>query len=355
MMRRRRPVREIPFSFDSFLDVVANVVGIIIRLILVVWVGARSYNSLVRVPPTAARPAPSARQTPLPADPLQQEVARRRQELAAIQERLLEQLRQFQQVKIATQTTQGELASLDGRRRRQAQETAALHQAVARDRSADQTVALSFAELRQKSRRLQNEIRRLEKLPRVKKTLHYYTPVSAPVDAEEILFECRRGRVTFINIGALLTQAGRTLEDKRIELRDRWEVADVTGPVEAFRLHYTVARQADFFGSQGGDAPPRSRAGFSYGLVDWHLEPVSPQRGETESEALADGSEFRRVVDSIDPKQSVVTLWVYPDSFALYRRLRDYLYAQDVVVAGRPLPDDIPISGSRHGTRSRGQ
>ena len=40
MFRRRRPVREIAFSFDSFLDVVANVVGIILRLILVAWVGA---------------------------------------------------------------------------------------------------------------------------------------------------------------------------------------------------------------------------------------------------------------------------------------------------------------------------
>src|ERR1700740_2756797 len=50
MLRRRRRTREIPFSFDSFLDVVANVVGIIIRLILVVWVGARSYSSLHVVP-----------------------------------------------------------------------------------------------------------------------------------------------------------------------------------------------------------------------------------------------------------------------------------------------------------------
>ena len=51
MIRRRRPQREIPFSFDSFLDVVANVVGIILRLILVAWVGARSYH-------VATSPAP---------------------------------------------------------------------------------------------------------------------------------------------------------------------------------------------------------------------------------------------------------------------------------------------------------
>ena len=53
MIRRRRTQREIPFSFDSFLDVVANVVGIILRLILVAWVGARSYH-----PTPGATPAP---------------------------------------------------------------------------------------------------------------------------------------------------------------------------------------------------------------------------------------------------------------------------------------------------------
>ena len=51
MIRRRRPTREIPFSFDSFLDVVANVVGIILRLILVTWVGARAYTGLHPSPP----------------------------------------------------------------------------------------------------------------------------------------------------------------------------------------------------------------------------------------------------------------------------------------------------------------
>ena len=47
MFRRRRPLKNesIHFSFDSFLDLVTNVVGIIIRLILVTWVGARSYHA----------------------------------------------------------------------------------------------------------------------------------------------------------------------------------------------------------------------------------------------------------------------------------------------------------------------
>src|SRR5207248_6302021 len=98
MYRRRRPQREkIFFSFDSFLDVVANVVGIIIRLILVVWVGARSYTALQPPPqPTAA--AAVASPDAVPQDPLQAELERQRQELAALQARLLEQLRHLQAV-----------------------------------------------------------------------------------------------------------------------------------------------------------------------------------------------------------------------------------------------------------------
>src|SRR6516162_2612775 len=116
MIRRRRRVREIAFSFDSFLDVVANVVGIIIRLILVVWVGARSYSSLTTVPPPAPPPAAAA---PEPEDPLQRELARHRRELAAARARLLEQLRLVHQVQEKQQKARQELGVLAERRRQQ--------------------------------------------------------------------------------------------------------------------------------------------------------------------------------------------------------------------------------------------
>ena len=60
-------------------------------------------------------------------------------------------------------------------------------------------------------------------------------------------------------------------------------------------------------------------------------------------------------MDALDPKITAVTFWVYPDSFPLYRRLRDYLHDRDFVVAGRPLPEGMAIGSSRHGTASRGQ
>src|SRR5262249_37840821 len=111
MLRRRRITREIPFSFDSFLDVVANVVGIIIRLILVVWVGARSYSSIQELAKPKARPTGEAARA-VPEDPLQHELALQRQELADLQARLLEQLRQLNQVKAETKQVEGKLSDV---------------------------------------------------------------------------------------------------------------------------------------------------------------------------------------------------------------------------------------------------
>jgi hypothetical protein len=355
MIRRRRPVREIPFSFDSFLDVVANVVGIIIRLILIVWVGARSYSSLTTVPPAAPPDPGKARENRDIDDPLKNELARHRQELAAAQARLLEQLRELEQVRTRQQALRGEFAATAAQGRQQKEEQAGVDHAAADRQATAATLTMSLAEVRQKSKQLEEQIHALEKLPRLRKTLHYHTPVSEPVDSEEVMFECRNGRVAFVDIAALLAEVKRGLDDKAKMLKTRWQVEDVAGPVGAFRLHYRIERQRGMFDALGGDLPPTGTTSFRYGLSEWELEPVDPRRGETEAAALAEGSDFRQVVDALDPRQSVVTLWVYPDSFALYRRLRDYLYEHDIVVAGRPLLEGLSISCSRQGTRSRGQ
>jgi hypothetical protein len=352
MIRRRRHTREIPFSFDSFLDIVANVVGIIIRLILVVWVGARSYSSIQML----ARPAsPSAVEQRLPADPLQPELAQHQQELANIQERLLAQLRQLRGTEESRASVEQELAGLTVRRHKLEQERTVLDRVAGEYGSAAQRVALTSAEIRTRSQKLAEEIHAIEQLPPLKQTLHYRTPISRPVTSEELLFECNRGRVTFIDIAAMLAEVGQGMEERGKQLREMWQVSDATRAVGAFRLHYTVERERGLLDALGNPLTPPSGGGFRYGLSEWILEPVALERGEPMERALADGSEFRLIVDSIDPQQTAVTFWVYPDSFALFRRLRDYLYERDVTVAGRPLPQGVSIASSRRGTVSRGQ
>jgi hypothetical protein len=355
MRRRLRRPREIPFSFDSFLDVVANVVGIIIRLILVVWVGARSYSSLQTLtarPTATAKPAAAAGELQ---DPLQQQLALHRQELVQAQARLLEQLRQLHLTQEKRSQVEGQLTTASARRQEVDRDRSHLQDSAADASHTYETVALSLDEIQKRQAKLQDEIRNLEKLPPLSHQLRYQTPVSRPVANEEFMFECREGRVTFVDLATLFAEVRHDLEEKGQLLKTRWQVSDVSVPVGAFRLRYTLERERGLVDAVAPGGSPEAGAGYRYGVTEWTVEPVAPVRGETAAAALAKGSEFRRVADALDPHQAVVTFWVYPDSFVLFRQLRDYLYERDLVVAGRPLPLGFPIMISRHGTVSRGQ
>src|SRR6267142_2555908 len=95
--RRRTPAREPAFSFDSFLDVVTNVVGIIVRLILVAWVGARAYGMIhadgADEPPVVQLAEPKATD-----DPMHPEVARTELALAEARKQLLTKMQQLAHV-----------------------------------------------------------------------------------------------------------------------------------------------------------------------------------------------------------------------------------------------------------------
>ncbi len=323
MIRRRRPKREIEFSFDSFLDVVANVVGIILRLILVAWLGARSYKPSVP-PPAAESVQEDIADLGEPEDPLSPELERQRRELSRMQALLLEQLKQYESERGQLALSERELADLRARLNDLYGEKSALEGSEKEKNRGFQTAALTAQELRERSQRVLAEIEALRKNPPPRQTLRYRTPISKPVQSEEWMFECRAGRVTLIDIGTLIDEALRGMRAKSDQLRDRWELRDVTAPVGPFRLRYVIERERgamDFLG-----ASPSPGGGFRIGLSEWELEPMDPHRGETLEAALAPTSEFRRVVDHIEPRQAAVTMWVYPDSFPLFRRLRDYLY-----------------------------
>src|SRR6516162_9259376 len=115
MYRRRRPAREpIHFSFDSFLDVVANVIGIIVRLILVAWVGARSYAPAMQQPDPAPTTVKEFKELPAPtaaADPVSDEMEALRRRLADARLRLLDQLGQVQLIDEHSENAKQELAA----------------------------------------------------------------------------------------------------------------------------------------------------------------------------------------------------------------------------------------------------
>lgn len=339
MIRRRRKQREIEFSFDSFLDVVANVVGIILRLILVAWVGARSYKSIQAIAPPALTKEEIA-EIPDANDPLAAELERQRRELSQTQAQLLKELEEWRKLHQDSTLTAEELSHLASDIGQLEKERSGLDAKTKQGEQTARTASLSLEEIRTRSQRVLAEMEALRKLPPLKQTLRYRTPVSHPLQSEELLFECRRGRVALIDIGGFLDDIQQTLNGSAGNiLRNTLQYSGVTEPRGPFRLRYELEMDA-----------MNSKPACS-----WQVESLTPDRGESLEAALAAGSEFRRIIDGIEPAQTAVTLCVYPDSFALYRKLRDFMHERDIVVAGRALPDGASIAASRHGTASRGQ
>jgi hypothetical protein len=348
MYRRRRATREIAFSFDSFLDMVANVVGVIIRLILVVWVGARAYTGVVAPPADDPIPVETAAEEPadevvaMPVEPpLENALLPHQQELARLQQQLLEQMRGVQQVRDQSALTDKEVAELTAKNVELESEVVELDRTAAKQKQRVQVVALSAQELQCRYKKLADEMTDLKKLPSLKKTLHYQTPVSEPLYSEELEFECYQGRVTFIETHALIEEVKREFESRKQEFFSSESSTARVDPVGAFRAVFHV--QLERF-------PQRSIT-----ITEGRIEPVQDSRGENLTEAMKPTSAFRQIADVIDPKATSVTFWVYPDSFAMFRQLRDYLYDRKITVAARPIPNGSSIGWSRNGTAARGQ
>jgi hypothetical protein len=308
-------------------------------------VGARSYST---IKPTAAKAAKTAiesvAQTPLPADPLQAELERGRRELEDLQARMLEQLRELQTTEEQEKSASGEVEAALARGRHLDDESTQVERAVLDKKKAMAGAGLSLATLEQRRLKLQQEVLAVEKLPPQKKVLRYRTPVSEVVKTDEFFFECKEGRVTFIDIGSLKAMAENDIKSRVEELRNTNALDGVTTSEGAFRVRYSLQLMG---GADGWRADVRSTL---------TVEPIVMTRGENADQALAAGSQFRQIVDRLDPKLGAVTFWVYPDSFAAFRRVRDYLYERDIVVAGRALPNGSSIILSSHGgSASRGQ
>src|SRR5262249_23651662 len=162
----------------------------------------------------------------------------------------------------------------------------------------------------------------IQQAPRPKaKTLGDRNPVAKPIGSDEYHFELRRNRVSFIDLDKLLSLVKADAQ-LRIRLSDRGRVIESRlGPVSGggFSMHYTLARA----GPQGFE-DLAERHGISYDLRGWEIVPVFENRGETYEEAMGSPiSQFNRAIHRLNPLRAAITMWVYPDGFALYRKLRD--------------------------------
>jgi hypothetical protein len=199
--------------------------------------------------------------------------------------------------------------------------------------------------------KLEKELSSLKQLPRPKSvSILSKSPVARPASSDEYHFELQHNRISFINLNRLL-ELTKADAQVRIRMGDRQGViSSKVGPVGSFSLAYELVRAA-----------PNSieelieRKSLRFDLRSWEMIPESENRGETYELIKNPISEFSRAINQMNPARATVTLWIYPDSFSLYRRLREDLTEQGFSVAARPLPEGMTIRGSPMGTQSAAQ
>ncbi|MBS0208843.1 MAG: hypothetical protein JSS27_07810 [Planctomycetes bacterium] len=313
------------FGSDSFLDIVANMVGILIILVMVAGLRAKDVSHL--------EPQPDAAQ------------AAALEELELEAEQLSGDVRQLdRQLRTNTMTLAGRqqerdqllLASAEGKRLLDA-ESGKLDSRRQEEYQLRQVVAARETELNRLTQQLQAAA--MKQSSQIVKIDNYPTPISRTVHGHEIHFRLQDNRISYVPIDELVDVLKKDVQRKAQRLQDVSEVTETIGPAFGYRMKYTLGREA----------VPN---GFRVQLLQFVMLPLVDELGETLEQAMRPESQFYGALTRTNPRNTTVTLWTYPESYATYHAIKKELYNRGFSVAGRPLPSGQPIAGSPQGSRS---
>lgn len=383
----RRPAHDNSFGSDSFLDVVANIVGILIILIVVAGVRVsrapllsihtpdsqnieeldsatettggvflESLDSLPADPPIVvdlvheAPPKSAAPWTPPPVQPLPAlPDVTVPQDLIALTEKLTAQA---EKLSAQIDTTTQSVTSLEDRK-------AAFSSVLSELDSAFDLLLTRRPAQQSRLQRLASETQQIQKVvdqlqadaedakarpPQTEKLAHRLNPVGRTVTGKEIHFRLHGNRVSHVPILELAELVKQDMRRRQDFLFRQPRFQSTVGPVQGYEMEYLVQRQ-------GGSLLEPTRIGSGMvriSLTDWVIHPTEQVHAETYEQAIAENSLFRRAVIA-QGTNVTVTFWVYPDSFQLHRQLKQLAQDSGLWVASRPLPANVRIQGSSSG------
>ena len=326
---------------DSFLDIVANLVGILIILVMVIGVNAK--DAMLDVAPTD-EPSPIAMPPAIDVEGARAAAAAVESDIHQIDAKIKRQefdiafrRAERERVQLIVQAAEEQLAerreqlASDERERFDARSDIVKTEAEL-NQIADQIASLQTAEA---------PVGVVEHLP---------TPMAKTVFGRELHVSLRRGKLTVIPCDELVAQLKEDAPRRARRLQDRDEITETLGPVGGFWMKYTLVRKRQAVSTRFG-------VSVQHGIELDHfvLLPVADDLGEELPLAVTPGSDFRAVLDSHDPSSTTITVWTYPDSYEEFRALKQSLYSKGYLLASRPLPEGFPIGGSPNGLRSAAQ
>ena len=374
MSRRLRPQQTEAPGQDSFLDIVANLVGILLILIMVV--GLRTKDAIVQAqqmpPPTneavevtnVATPGDTMPQelanNPLPADetsdpdpdPDSVDVDGAKQLAADIENNIVQLTRDLQKHELEIEYRRRERDRIQllisTAERKLADKKLELNQQQQQAMEQQQQLLAAQREVEG----LQNKLQALSlNAAPVERLEHLPTPMARTVFGKEEHFRLQGGRLAHVPWNDLVARLKEDAPNKIWKLKDTPKITETIGPLGGFRLRYTLKKSEQLV-NVDGVTTRQERASLDY----FHLLPISDQLGESVSEALQNpNSQLNNVLGANDPKSTTITVWVYPDSFEAFRELKQHLFQANYLTASRPMPAGQYMGGAPEGSRSASQ
>ena len=339
--RKRRTADDSAGGEDAFLDIVANLVGILVILVMVIGVRAQDAwiesngtvatdNGLEDLQQSRTKTASTHRSLTSSVHEVQQQ---------AVELQQLTQIKQQERHHLKVLLTAARM-TLDEHR-----------EELSETEQKQVAVAAEMRELKDALNRVESQRDSLEAERKRPITLeHLPTPLARTVFGGEEHFRLKHGRIAYVPMHEL-TDLLKADAPRRVQmLATASQVTETLGPVQDFHLRYTMHRRNLEAATRVGSISRQVAE-----LKKFVLVPMSDVIGEPLTQALESNSQFHQLVDTFRPGKTVVTVWTYPDSFGEYRTLKKWLYDRGFSSAARPLPENQPISGSPNGSRSAAQ
>ncbi|HEX4416205.1 MAG TPA: hypothetical protein VH107_21410 [Lacipirellulaceae bacterium] len=322
---------------DSFLDVITNIVGILILLVLVV--GLRTSHSVRDVP-----------------DALQAERARGEAEYQQAYSSALTRQRGVQELVARVGNTHNESAFRESERDWLSTNVAAAENEIKerrakltadgqRDFDQREKLATAQATLDEMTR---EQIALMSRDSNTEQLECQPTPVAKAVSGKEIHVLLSDDHVAIVPFDELLDQMKEDARANVWRMKQQSGLERTIGPMNGFRLKYYFVREDVVGKSQAGTYMTGSVSRFSH----CYLLPETTPVGEPAKEALQPNSEFFQQLQHLRPDTTTITFWTYPGNFERLRELKHAVRQMGFPIAVRPLPMGMPIGASRHGSDS---
>lgn len=343
-MSGRRRNTGVSVGHDAFLDIVANLVGILI--ILVVVLGAQSQAIMREVVPQQVEPEDPKKRVAGQQD--MEALATAAVHAASAQ---ADSIRLERTIKV-----------LDSKIDRQAERRTILLTLLSEAEAAWEDEQSKLDEASQKAAQRSTETSELKnKLtelagakaqlsnaqPPVVAISHLPTPMAKTVFGQEVYLRLKDDRLSVIPFEQLAEEIGRDFRRTASSMREGVSDAAV-GPVRGYVARYVLNRSNELV-SNGKGISQMSRAR----VMVASFEPLREPHGTPIETVLTNDDWLDVELNGYPPGTTTVTVAVYPDSYGSFRKLREKIYAKGYASAARPIKPGSPIYVNFSGGGSR--